>query len=263
MRSFRSPTSSALAGSGAPGVLDRVHQRDLVAAGVRHAPELVQRDDRGVRDRQQRLVELVDRDAHLGGDLLVGGGALQRVLELGVGPLDFACARAHAARHPVERAQLVDDRALDAHDRVGLELDVAGQVEALDRRDQADQAVGDQVRLLDVRRQAGGGAPGDVLDQRRVGDDQPLADALVAFILVATPEFAQLDRFDVRLQGSVPPVSGPRVTARVGASQPGGLYPSVNLGARHARVAEHLLDATQIGAAVQQMRREAVAQGVR
>ena len=37
------------------------------------------------------------------------------------------------ARHPVERAQLVDDRAADARDRVRLELDLAAEVEALDR----------------------------------------------------------------------------------------------------------------------------------
>ena len=39
--------------------------------------------------------------------------------------LDLAGAGADGARHPVERAQLVYDRALDPGDRVGLELDVA------------------------------------------------------------------------------------------------------------------------------------------
>jgi hypothetical protein len=57
-----------------------------------------------------------------------------------------------------------------------------------------------------VRGQARGGAPGDVLDQRRVRDDQPLADARVAFGLIPPPQFSQLYRFDVRLQGSIPPV---------------------------------------------------------
>ena len=57
---------------------------------------------------------------------------------------------ADRARHPVERAQLVDDRALDACDRVGLELDVAVGIEALDRADQAEQAVRDEVVLVDV-----------------------------------------------------------------------------------------------------------------
>ena len=53
------------------------------------------------------------------------------------------------------------------------------------------------------------------------------------------------------------------MAARIGAFQPGGLYPSVNLGARHARVPQQLLDRAQIRAAVQQVRGEAVAQRVR
>jgi len=56
-----------------------------------------------------------------------------------------------------------------------------------------------------MRRQAGRSAAGYVLDQRRVGDDEPLAALLVAVVLVAPPQFAQLDRFDIRLQG-VPPL---------------------------------------------------------
>ena len=119
-----------------------------------------------MRDRQQRFVQFVHRDAQLVRDLLIRRCALQRVLELRVGPLDFARPCTHAARDPVHRAQLVDDRALDAHDRVRLELDVPGEVETLDRADQANQSVGDQIRLLDMRRQAGRSAPRYVLDQR-------------------------------------------------------------------------------------------------
>src|SRR5215212_5734531 len=48
---------------------------------------------------------------------------------------------ANGPRHPVQRAQLVDDRSLDARNGVGLELDVAVGLEALDRRDQADEPV--------------------------------------------------------------------------------------------------------------------------
>jgi hypothetical protein len=55
-----------------------------------------------------------------------------------------------------------------------------------------------------MRGQPGRRAPGDVLDQRRVGDDQPLANAFVSIVLITPPEFAQLDRFDVRLQGFPP-----------------------------------------------------------
>src|SRR5215218_8087328 len=145
------------------GVVQRVEQRHLVAGGVRHGPQLVERDDRGVGDLDQRLLELLDRQVQLLRHLLVGRRAVQPVLQLAVRALDLARPRAHRARHPVERPQLVDDRALDARDRVGLELDLAIDVEALDRVDQADQPVGDEVGLLHVRRQARGHPAGHVL----------------------------------------------------------------------------------------------------
>src|SRR3954451_20231114 len=185
-------------------VVQRVEQRDLVARGVRHRPQLVQRDDRGVGDLHQALLELLDRDADLLGHLLVGGCPVQPVLELAVDALDLAGAGADGARHPVKGAQLVDDRALDAGDRVGLELDLALEVEALDGVDEADEAVGDEVGLLDVRRQAGGHAAGDVLDQRRVGDHELLAGTVGPRRLVATPEIPQLDGFHVGFQASTP-----------------------------------------------------------
>jgi len=46
-------------------------------------------------------------------------------------------------------------------------------VVALDRADQAEQTVRDEVALVDVRRKAGAQAAGDVLDERRIGEDQP------------------------------------------------------------------------------------------
>src|SRR4051794_13610630 len=186
------------------GVVERVEQGDLVARGVRHGPQLVERDDRGVGDLHQALLELLDRDAELLGHLLVGGRPVQAVLELAVDALDLAGTGADGARHPVERAQLVDDRALDARDRVGLELDLALGVEALDRVDQADEAVGDEVGLLDVRRQAGGHAAGHVLDQRRVGHDELLAGTVGPRRLVATPEIPQLDGFHIGFQAVCP-----------------------------------------------------------
>src|SRR3954454_23093498 len=135
---------------GRVGIVERVEQGDLVARGVGHRPQLVERDDRGVGDLHQALLELLDRDAELLGHLLVRGRAVQAVLELAVDALDLAGAGAHGARHPVQGAQLVDDRALDAGDRVGLELDLAAGVETLDRVDQPDQPVRDEVGLLDV-----------------------------------------------------------------------------------------------------------------
>src|SRR3954454_20690630 len=148
------------------GVVQRVEQRDLVAARVGHRPQLVERGDRRVRDLHERRLEVLDRDRELGRHLLVRRRAVELVLELRVGLLDLTGAGADGARHPVERAELVDDRAADARDRVGLELDLPREVEALDRVDQADEAVGDEVGLLDVRGQPRGHAAGDVLDER-------------------------------------------------------------------------------------------------
>ena len=62
------------------------------------------------------------------------------------------------------------------------------------------EPVGDQVGLLDVAGQARAHPAGDVLDERRVGDHEPLAGALVAGRLVAPPEVLKLDRFYVRFQ---------------------------------------------------------------
>ena len=123
----------------------------------------------------------------LAGDLLVARRPHQRALELDDRPLDLAGTRAHRARHPVERAQLVDDRALDAQDRVRLELDLPVRVVALDRPDQAEQAVGDQILLVDMRRQAGAQTTGDELDERCVGQDQAVAHTAITRCAVLVP----------------------------------------------------------------------------
>jgi len=130
--------------------------------------------------------------AELLGDLLVGRSAHQLALELADGALDVAGARADRARHPVHRAQLVDDRALDAGDRVGLELDVPVGVEALDRADQPEQAVGDEVVLVHVRRQAAAETARDVLDERSVRQDQAVANMLILVVAVLAPERLRL-----------------------------------------------------------------------
>ena len=122
------------------------------------------------------------------GDLLVGRRARQLGLELGDRPLDVARAGAHGARHPVHRAQLVDDRALDPRDRVGLELDVAVGVEALDRADQPEEPVGDEVTLVDVGREPASEPARDVLDERRVREDQPVPERPVVRPLELVPE---------------------------------------------------------------------------
>src|SRR5919198_997149 len=174
-------------------VLDRVDQGDLVSpAAGRDRPELVERRDRRAADLGEAVVELVGRHSELLGDLFVCGRPHQLALELADRSLDVAGAAANAAGNPVHRAELVDDRALDPRDRVGLELDVAVGVEALDRADQAEQAVRDEVVLVHVCRQAATEPARDVLDERRVGQDQAVADALILALAVLAPELLRL-----------------------------------------------------------------------
>src|SRR5436305_6501693 len=93
----------------------------------------------------------------------------------------------------------------------------------------------------------------DVLDQRRVGDDQAFARALVSGRLIPPPQLLELDRFDVGFHVSPAVFSlGPGVSAGVCGSQAARLYPSVDLGGRNAGVAEQLLNSAQVGSALQQ-----------
>src|SRR5581483_2819503 len=166
-------------------------------------PQLVERRDRRPRDVRQRLLELVDRDPDLPGDLLVRRRPPELRLERRDRALDLAGAGAHGARDPVECAQLVDDRAADAGDRVGLELDVAVGVVPLDRTDQAEEAVRDEVALVHVRGQPGAEPSGHVLDERRVHDDQPVAELLRPGPPVLAPEAAGVGvaRHEGRIRG--------------------------------------------------------------
>ena len=189
---------------GRAAVGQRVEQRHLVAGRVGHVPELVERDDRRVRDLHQRVMDFVDTDPELGRHLLVGRGALQPGLELHVDALDLPSPRPDRARHPVERPQLVDDRAADPGDRVGLELDLPRQVKPCDRGDQPPEPVRDQVGLLDVRRQPGAHPARDVLDERRKCEHEPLAGAFIPGGFVAPPQVLELNRCDVGFQFSLP-----------------------------------------------------------
>ena len=64
--------------------------------------------------------------------------------------MDWVPRSVRARARDIERAELIDDCALDARDRVRLELDLPVGVEALDRADQPEQPVRDEVLLVDV-----------------------------------------------------------------------------------------------------------------
>jgi len=100
-------------------------------------------------------------------------------LEVADRPLDLPRAGADGTRHPVERAELVDDRAPNPGDGVGLELDVPVGVVPLDRADQAEKPVRDEILLLHVSRKAASEPAGDVLHERRVCEDEAIAERLV------------------------------------------------------------------------------------
>src|SRR3954454_4572607 len=146
-------------------VVERVEQAHGVAGGVAHGPQLVERDHGRVGDLDEDLLELLDRHLQLACHLLVGRRPVQPVLELRVDLLDLPRPRAHRPGNPVQRTQLVDDRALDPRDRVRLELDLTLELEALDRVDQADQPVRDEIGVFDVRGKTGGHPAGDVLHE--------------------------------------------------------------------------------------------------
>ena len=114
-----------------------------------------------------------------------------RGLELGERPLDLAGPAAHRPRHPVERAQPVEDRAADARHGERLELHAALGVEALDGVDQAEHAGADEVARIDAVRQAGADTTGDELHQRRVVHDQVVAGRRVARLEPALPRSAR------------------------------------------------------------------------
>ena len=136
----------------------------------------------------EAVLELRHLDADLGGDLLVRRRAVQLRLELRDRTLDLAGAGANRARHPVHRAELVDDRPLDPGDGVRLELHVALGVVALDGADQPEQAVRDEVVLVHVRREPAGDAAGDELHERRVREDEAVAECCVARLAIRAPE---------------------------------------------------------------------------
>ena len=185
--SLISVSSSDVSGIRAGLILDRVDQGDLVAA-ARGRPELVERRHRRARDLAQAVLELVVRHPELLRDLLVRRRSHQLLLERCDRTLDLPRSRANRARHPVQRAQLVDDRAADARHRERLELDLATRVEALDRADQPEQPVRHEILLVDVRGEARAHATGDELHQWRVGQDQAVAKELVSRLAVFLPE---------------------------------------------------------------------------
>src|SRR5919199_197272 len=155
-----------------------------------------------MRDRHQRLLKLLDRDPKLAGHLLIRGRPLQAMLKLYVGALDLPRPRAHRPRHPIKASQLIDDRPPNPRNRIGLKLDLALGLKALDRRNQPPQPIRDQIRLLHMRRQPRPHPPRHILHKRRIGHHQTLPRTPITPHPKPTPQITQLDGLDVRLHSA-------------------------------------------------------------
>jgi hypothetical protein len=98
------------------GIVRRVLDDVADSRGAGHVAseqDLVEGNEADERDLRQPLSELALADVELPCELVVVGRAPQLVLELRVGTLDSPGLGAQK-RDPIDRAELVDDRALDA-----------------------------------------------------------------------------------------------------------------------------------------------------
>jgi len=134
-------------------------------------PRISSRLTREIPHLVEQVVELVDLQAERVGHFLFRGLPAEALLDLAVGALELAALLTHGARHPVERSQLVEDRALDPELGVGLELAVLVGIVLLDGIHQADHACIVEVVEVDVRGQPDGDPVDDVTDQRCVLED--------------------------------------------------------------------------------------------
>ena len=177
-------------------------------------------------------------------------------LELVDRSFDLPRSRADRTRHPVELAQAVVDRAPDARRGERLELHPALGIEPLDGVDQPEYAGADEVARVDAGRQSGADAAGDELDERGIRDDEVITRRRAAAFEPALPLLRQvrIDVDDAHARGMSVPVGGP---------QPFAADVGVALRGRDVAVPEQLLDRAQVGATVEQVGGEAVAQRVR
>src|SRR3954452_18533374 len=142
------------------------------------------------------VAQLARRGAERGGQLLARGRAAVDAGEVAAGGLDVALPAADGARRPVLPAQLVEDRAVDAGPRELFERGALLGVVAVDRVDEGLEAAGDEVLHLAARRQLAHLAVGDVLHERGVGHDQPVAQRAVLRAAVLVPELLRVFRRD-------------------------------------------------------------------
>ena len=195
--------------------------------------ELVEGQDRDERDLRDDVVQLAPGDAESLGHLLLGRLSLQHRLEVGVRLLDLPRLEPDRPRDPVHRTELVDDGALDARDRVGLELVAAARFELREGVDEAEHAVADEVGLVHARGQARRDPARHVLHERGVVQDQLLARVVLTRALEPMPLLPELV-VHVRRHGDRR-VDDDRLGARLRLRLRGGLRLRRSLGRRLLR----------------------------
>src|SRR4029079_18774135 len=119
-------------------------------------------------DLPEQLLILNQRELELARDLLVRGRTTEAGFEVVRHLVDERGLLPDAARYPVERAQVVEDRAADAELRVRREERFLPRVVLHDRVEQPDDAPRHEVVELDVRRLPDGETLDDATDEREV-----------------------------------------------------------------------------------------------
>ena len=157
------------------GIGDGVADRERLARPTARQ-HLVEGGDACEADLAERGPELGFGHAQGLGELRIGGSTTILGLKRGDGLLEVPGLGADRTRNPVDRAKFIEDRALDAGDRVRLERKAPLRIELLDCVDKAERPVARKVGLLDVAREAHTHPAGDVLHQRCVVHDQLVAD---------------------------------------------------------------------------------------
>src|SRR4029077_3786691 len=125
-RSRRSRSQHGTACGWARGVRQMVEgvrlgavEREVAVAGA--DSRIVQAHQAHWRDLSEQVAVRRERQREAARHLLLAGRSAEPVLEQARDTLDGAGLLAHAARNPIERAELVEDGAADTKSRVGRE----------------------------------------------------------------------------------------------------------------------------------------------
>src|SRR5207237_2168796 len=96
--------------------LERVVEIQALLTGPE--TDVLEAEQHHVPDASDERVVVLEREPELSGHLLLARRPAERALETARDFLDEARLLAHAARHPVERAEMVEDRAPDTELRI-------------------------------------------------------------------------------------------------------------------------------------------------